>query len=461
MEEFPYFVREPYDLRCALAQFAGLAQYNPDVTTDVFGTIRPQIPAPTIGSHEFGRTTHNLTVAEILSPMMPTVTTGNNAEVYNIETDSILVRARFYNNGNGPENNVTWYAYMLDANPPVISETRSLGRVPLRTMVEDSVKIASPLGIVDEQQVVVVINTAPGVVDADTLDNRDTANMFIYPAYNLQLVSVTVLDTVDTLLHPRHCRMYAMPIKYKIKNVGYKEFPASFQFNLGYDYYCQTPTGASFPNIPGYSSDDVANFSRNLPQGTEEDVVNHAPFWPNLYPTGNNHIDATLKFRGFINFQYDVKPLNDTTNYQNVTTNHTPDPPEVHDTMVDYGSYGNLYATQNESRVIRWYRNPADTIPTTSDAFFYNGNNNYNRSTHWSNTPQYFHDSVYYLNAWSNKNCPSYYVPINVGINPPLYCDVSISEVRSPRASGRVYLENDTVTLRVVNYGSGPSPSNT
>lgn len=456
MEEFPYFVREPYDLRCALAQFAGLAQYNPDVTTDVFGTIRPQIPAPTIGSHEFGRTTHNLTVAEILSPMMPTVTTGNNAEVYNIETDSILVRARFYNNGNGPENNVTWYAYMLDANPPVISETRSLGRVPLRTMVEDSVKIASPLGIVDEQQVVVVINTAPGVVDADTLDNRDTANMFIYPAYNLQLVSVTVLDTVDTLLHPRHCRMYAMPIKYKIKNVGYKEFPASFQFNLGYDYYCQTPTGASFPNIPGYSSDDVANFSRNLPQGTEEDVVNHAPFWPNLYPTGNNHIDATLKFRGFINFQYDVKPLNDTTNYQNVTTNHTPDPPEVHDTMVDYGSYGNLYATQNESRVIRWYRNPADTIPTTSDAFFYNGNNNYNRSTHWSNTPQYFHDSVYYLNAWSNKNCPSYYVPINVGINPPLYCDVSISEVRSPRASGRVYLENDTVTLRVVNYGSGP-----
>ena len=34
--------------------------------------------------------------------------------------------------------------------------------------------------------------------------------------------------------------------------------------------------------------------------------------------------------------------------------------------------------------------------------------------------------------------------------------DVSISEVRSPRGSGRVYLEKDTVTLRIVNYGSQP-----
>lgn len=454
LEERPYFVAPPYNLRLSLAQFAGKAQYNPDVTTDVYDSIRPQIPAPTIGAHEFGRLNHNLTVAEIITPIMPTVTTGNNPEVYNIESDSIPVRVSFYNNGDGPENNVTWHAYLKDANPPVVSATRTLSRFPARTMIVDSVMLPSPLGVVDTQNVIVVINTDPNVVDALPEDNYDTAQFFIYPAYNLQLVSVSVLDTVDTILHPLHCRMYSMPIKYTIKNAGFKDFPATFQFNLGYDYYCSNPSTASFPNFPGFSNEDVTNFTRDLPVGTTEEVINHAAYWPNLYPTGSLS-DITVKFRGFVNYAYDVKPMNDTTNYINVTSNHTPEPPVGHDTMVNYGAYGNLYSTQSENRVIRWYL-PEDTISPVSDAFFYNGNNNYSRSTHWSSTPQFFHDTVFYMNAKSSKNCPSYYSPINVGINPPLYCDVSISQVRSPRASGRVYLENDTVTLRVVNYGAAP-----
>lgn len=454
LEERPYFVAPPYNLRLSLAQFAGKAQYNPDVTTDVYDSIRPQIPAPTIGAHEFGRLTHNLTVAEIITPYMPSVTTGNNPEVLNIESDSIPVHVTFYNNGDGPENNVTWYAYLKDVNPPVVSATRTISRFSARTMILDSVNLPSPLGIVDTQNVIVVINTDSTVVDMNPEDNYDTSQFFIYPAYNLQLVSVSVLDTIDTILHPLHCRMFAMPIKYTIKNAGFKDFPSDFQFNLGYDYYCSNPSTASFPNFPGFSNEDVANFSRALPVGTTEEVVNHAPYWPNLYPTGSLS-DITVKFRGFVNFAYDVKPLNDTTNYMNVTSNHTPESPVGHDTMVHYGSYGNLYSTQSESRVIRWY-NAVDTISPVSEDFFYNGTNNYNRSTHWSSTPQFFHDTTFYMNAKSSKNCPSYYSPINVGILDPLYCDVSISQVRSPRATGRVYLENDTVTLRVVNYGSAP-----
>ena len=131
--------------------------------------------------------------------------------------------------------------------------------------------------------------------------------------------------------------------------------------------------------------------------------------------------------------------------------------------MVDYGTYANLYATQNASRTIRWHND------TLGDGFYYNGNNQYARSTHWESrttdpwNPPYIHDTVFWLSCLSTRNCTSYYSPITVSINPPLLHDVAISEVRSPRSPlrnnyrpGRVYNEVDTVVLRVVNYGSQP-----
>lgn len=446
-EEFPYFINSPRDLRLALAQYAGLAQYNPDVTTDIFDSIRPQIPAPTIGAHEYGRLTHNTTIAQIIDPQMPLTTTGSNVTPLNIETDSIMVRVRFYNNGNGPENNVTWYAYLADVYPEVRSVTRTVngGRFPIRTFIEDSVKLASPLGVVDTQHVVVMLENAPNVVDDDPLDNVDTADFFIFPAFNLQVTAVALDSTVD----PLHCRMYHVPLKYTLRNAGYKDFPGDAQFNLGYDYYCQSPASQSFPNIPGSNSNEIVTLGTALPVATTRDISLSLANQPNLYPTGYIG-DITVKLRGFCNYIYDVKPANDTTNYISITSNHTPEMPVGHDTLVNYGAYGNLWSTQSASRVVRWHRD------TTSGEFFYNGNNNYNRSTHWSATPQYFHDSLYYLSCLSSRNCTSYYSSIAVGINPPLDYDVSISEVVSPRGSGRVYNEKDTVKLRVANYGRYP-----
>ena len=448
-EEVPYFFNQNC-LYLTLAQFAGDAQYNPDVTTDVFGKIRPQIPAPTIGAYEFHRVAHSIAIAEIVEPKMPAITTGANPEVFNIETDSIMVRVRFYNNGDAPERNVTWYAYTSDVFPQPRSETRSIDLLPLRTLLEDSVMLPSPIGIIDTQKVVVVLQMPAGVTDNHPQDNIDTAEAFLYPAYDLQLVSIAL----DSTVNPLHCRMYQVPLRYTIRNVGKKDFPADFQFNLGYDYYAQqsgSQTLPSFPNIPGANSLDVRSFGALLPVGITTEIVNTADslIQPNLYPTGYIG-DITIKLRGFIHHQYDQKPLTDTTNYINITSNHTPEMPIPHDTMVDYGTYANFWATQNANRTIRWHRD------TVSGNFFYNGNNNYGRSTHWSSTPQYFHDSVYYLSCLSTRNCTSYYSQINVGINPPLNYDVSISEVRSPRGSGRVYLEKDTVTLRVANYGSQP-----
>lgn len=444
LEEYPYFAGIT-DLRLTLAQFADKAQYNPDVTDDVFGNIRPQIPAPTIGAHEFTRLTHNITIAAILEPVMPAITTGSNPEVLNIETDSITVRVLLYNNGNAPENNVTWHAYLGDISPLTQSVTNTIPRLPIRTLYEDSVKVPSPLGIVDTQYMVVTCSLPDGVVDNDPEDNIDTAAFFIYPAYDLQLVSVAVDSTVD----PLHCRMFQVPLRYTIRNVGKKDIPATHQIALGYDYYCHQPSTQSFPNFPGSDNSDLVPVGTLFPVSTVLEFVNTPSHQPNLYPTGYIG-DITVRLRGFVHHEYDIKPLTDTTNYISITSNHTPEMPIPHDTMVDYGTYGNLWATQNANRTIRWHRD------TTSGNFFYNGNNNYGRSTHWSNTPQYFHDSLYYLSCLSTRNCTSYYSTINVGINPPIYYDVSISEVRSPRASGRVYLEKDTVTLRVANYGSQP-----
>ena len=447
-QTFPYFVDSIYNLSTLLAQFADRAQYNPDVITDIRGCIRPQIPKPTIGAYEFNciRETHDVAVAEITEPYVPAVTTGNNPTVLNIETDSIMVRVKFFNNGTAVEQNLSWYCYMSDTYPAVQSVTRTINRLASQTFVEDSVLLESPLGIVDTQNIVVVINMAPNVTDQRPEDNIDTAQVFIYPAYDLQVISVAVDSTCD----PAHCRMYSVPLRYTLKNAGKKDFPGDFTFTLGYDYYCHQPSTQSFPNFPGSSSIDVQTFAGTaLPVGTQREVTLTPSCEPNLYPTGTL-LDITARLRGFVTAQYDIKQHNDTTSYINITSKHTPEAPVAHDTMVDYGTYGNLWATQGETRIIRWTRD------TTDGSFFYNGNNNYNRSTHWSSTPQYFHDSLYYLYCLSSSNCTSYYSQINVGINMPLNYDVSISEVRSPRGSGRVYLEKDTVTLRIANYGSQP-----
>ena len=250
-----------------MRQFSDKAQYNPDVITDVRGCIRPQIPKPTIGAYEFNciRETHDIAIAEILEPRVPAITTGANAQVLNIETDSIMVRVKFFNNGTAAENNVTWYCYMADISPEVRSVTRNLGRIAAQNFAEDSVLLPSPLGIVDTQRVVVVLSMGNTSVDARPWDNVDTAEVFIYPAYDLQVISVAV----DSICDPNRCRMFNVPLRYTLKNAGKKDFPGDFTFTLGYDYYCHQPSNQSFPNFPGSSNLDVQTFGGVALPGTD------------------------------------------------------------------------------------------------------------------------------------------------------------------------------------------------
>ena len=459
MEDEPPYESDR-DLRMHLASYAGLAQYNSDVIEDIFDSIRPQIPTPTIGCHEFIRLMHDVAIYRITEPRMPAVTTGNNAEVLNIETDSIMVRVEFYNNGMAPEYNVHWYAELDGTNPQVRSGNRPIS-LPLRRMVEDSVKLFSPLGVVDSQRVIVhlVLN---GSTDANPLDNVDTADFFIYPAYDLQVQSINYTNN-----DPAGCRMYQVPITYTLKNQGKKDFPGDFNFDLGYYAYCHTPQGLAIPNLPATNAETVSfGIGNDLPVGNTREVTLTAPYQPNLFPTGQLQ-DITVRVRGWVTYEHDVKPLNDTSGYINIASYHTPEMPIPHDTVVDYGTYATLYATQNAQRPIRWGRDSSGVYyyPVTNVNNYPNSRSWEARMT-WQYAQPYFHDTTFYLCCFSTHQCTSYYAPIHVSINPPMQYDVAIGEVLSPRGvlgvphdeylEGRVYHEVDTVKLRIVNYGSMP-----
>ncbi len=433
IDEEPYFYDE-YDLRLRIAQFSGLAQYNPDVPVDIFGETRIQ-PNPTIGAFELARAEHNISIARIILPEMP----ANANDVRNIETDSIDVLVEFYNNGSAYETDCSWFCQLLGT--AVVSPRRLLD-LPVRTAVLDSVRIPSPLGIQDTQIVKVFLSMPNGVVDTNMDDNELSKSFFIHPAFDLAATVATITNNT-----PAGCRLHDVPVTITLRNAGKKDFPGNASIDIGVEYYVSNPANISLPNMPGLIT-EMITLGSDLPVGTTRDVTFSPANYANLYPVGYNG-DITVRLRGFYNYDHDIKYANDTTPWINVQSNHTPPAPEGVDTTIPYGVYTQVHATQVQSRVIRWHRD-------SNDVFFFNGNNNYSRSTCWSTTPQYFSDSTYYLSCLSTKNCTSYYSPVTVHVLPPVQTDVSIQEVLSPRASGRVYNAVDTVTLALINYGVQP-----
>ena len=104
-----------------------------------------------------------------------------------------------------------------------------------------------------------------------------------------------------------------------------------------------------------------------------------------------------------------------------------------------------MRAYQDNNRPVRWYRDSTDNP-------FYHPSQ-YNASCKWSNTPQYFHDSTYYLNCISTKNCASHFSEVHVQVAPHKAHDMAFEAVYAP-LGGRVYMEDDTVRIRIANYGT-------
>lgn len=427
--EEPYFVAND-NLHLRMTNFAAKAQYNTEVVDDIDGNIRPQIPGPTIGAHEAFRENHDMAVVYISKPELPVSLSNPN----NVETDSVLVVAAFNNNGLSNETNVMWYAYIEGYETTARSVSRNLGTFVPAQMKVDSVMVPSYLGIIDTQRIHVVVM----VNNDQNLENNEMSKPFyLAPAFNLAAMEVTATSPYT----PAGCRMQQNEIRIRVKNSGSKDFPAGTAFTIGYHTEVTNPTTVTIPTLPDVVEQTVV-LDNILPQ--QSDVWFTFDSLANLYPTGT-YTNIKVRVRGWVSYQYDITKANDSINLSNINSYPTPAAPVGHDTTFAYGTWGEVTAEQENNRPIRWYRD--------STAAPYYSPSQYNASKKWSNTPQYFHDSTYYLNALSDKQCPSYYSQVHVSVMPRKTRDMAVEHMLAP-LGGRVYMENDTVRVQIANYGT-------
>lgn len=434
LAEEVYFVSDT-NLHLTMTNLSAKAQYNPDVIDDIDGTLRPQLPPPTIGAHEVSLTAHNMTLVRVISPVMP----ANTSRPINIEGDSILVKALFYNNGSSTETSAYWYAYLEGYEAQTRSASRSLGTLLPTQSKTDSLWIFAPYGVVDTQSVKIVL-VAP--VDDDPDDNAASAPLYLASAFNLKSVSIETSKV--------GCDMRQTDVLLTVSNVGAKDIPTGFSMEVGYSAQAYFPTyDPSNPSayqqavstMPGTIRENVT-FTTPLQRGQSQTFTFSSP--ANFFPT-DTAINLQIMLRGWCHLSYDIINDNDSVWSSVINSYYSPRPAVGHDTTLPYATWGELTASQPDYRPIQWYR---DTIGEP----FYNVSN-YFSSSRWSNTPIYFTDSTYYLRSVSDLGCLSSFSEIHVHVAPQQSNDVGISTVLAPMGH-RVYSENDTVRVRITNYGT-------
>ena len=442
----PYFISNT-DLHLSIGSFCERAQYNTETPLDIDQQIRPQIPNPTIGADEFFRKNHNIAVMEILKPGIKTYSTQVTGFTDNVESDTLWVVVKLTNDGTSTESNLNWWAEIKDVSPLLRSSNRIIDELLPQEDVTDSAYIVMPIGVIDTQTVVVKFPLAN-----DSVPENNTAEkvFFLDPAYNFMAEQVRIYDSIG-------CRLHNTPVGVKLKNVGRKAFPAGWQIPVGFQAILQT-TGVTIPTLP-------VTFTENIPLPVDvepnESVILDFNQTANLYPTGNDK-DIVVRIRAWSQQQYDQKPLNDTTSYLNVNSYYIPRAPIGTDLHIPYATWDTIFATQTDyppagatpiHRIIRWHRDSLDAPYFTA--------NNYPRSCWWE-TPQYFHDSTYFLstvkthnNTFGQVTCTSYYSPVHVYLNPRVPVDMAVLNVVEPVGT-RVYMTNDSVKVSLINYGSQP-----
>lgn len=432
------------DLHLTLGTFCERAQYNTMVPLDIDGYIRPQIPSPCMGAHEFLRKSHNIAIVDIRKPKIKEYPTQSRGFTDNVESDTLVVLVEFMNDGTSTESNLQWWAEVknttLSSSHRVISELLPQGRAV------DSNYIVMPIGIIDTQIVVVHFPMANDSLPANNIMEQV---FFLDPAYNFMAEKVMILDT--------GCRLQSTPVGIKLKNVGRKAFPQGWQVPVGFQAVLQT-ANVTVSTLPVQWTETLT-----LPSAcdTNESVTLNFATPANLYPTGIDK-DIVVRARAWVSHQYDQKPMNDTTNFVNHNSYYTPNMPVGTDLHIPYATWDTIFASQTDlppganpiHRPIRWH---IDSIGTAADEPFY-APNNYAASCWWE-TPQYFRDTVYYLSCISAHagnaalTCTSYYNPVHVYINPRVPVDMAVLDVVEP-VGNRVYMNRDSVKISLINYGT-------
>ncbi len=438
VEYEPVFFSED-DLHLVMTNVSDKAQYNPDVPDDIDGEIRHQLnPGPTIGADEIPIELHDMAVTLITEPVMPSNFNFNppNNMPPHIEGDPVRVIAKFYNNGYSPEDNVQWYAYIEGYETETRTPNKNLGSFNPGESKFDTIMMTTVLGITENNIVHVVV-----VLPADTVffNNERTSRFYLAPAFNLAAKQMST--------NHAGCNMENTEVRIKIKNEGFKDFPADTPFKIGFHPEITQPSNITVSTMPD-TVEEYVTLENPLLMG--QSTVVSFPTLANFYPT-DNAVDMKFRLMGWVHYDLDITQSNDSTSKTGsgespiIDSYFTPAAPVGYDTIFPYGTWGEVRASQENSRPIRWYRD------TTATSFYHPSQ--YSTSCKWSNTPQYFSDSIYYLNCFSTKNCPSYFSSVHVEVMPRFQNDMAVEEILAP-VGGRVYMENDTVRVRIANYGT-------
>lgn len=433
--DMPYFVSDT-NLHLSFAQFNNKAQYNTLVPNDIDLEIRPQIPAPCIGADEPQQPLHDVTVMEIIEPGL----SFDRVPTDNIESLPLRVVVIIYNNGSSVESGLTWDAQVVGTSPLCKSVLKPITEIQSGERYYDTVIINMPIGVIDTQVVKAEVYFP---YDMSPDNNKKYKRFFLDPAYNIKADSVFFDDMTSGV---KGCRLHYMPVSVKITNVGRLDIPTSWPIQFGFDARVVTG-GVTVPQFP-VSQTEPVTLSEALPRlaSTVINLNNRA----NVYPTGADK-DLAIKIRAFVTHQHDQKPLNDTTPYRNFVSKYTPHAPVGINLNIPYGTWDTIFASQTDHPVggadvhlpINWYR---DSTASPFRTF-----TSYVPSTWWE-TPQYYFDSVYYLSCISATGCTSYYRPVNVHLNSRVNKDAAAQWVEEPYS--QVYMDDDTVKVRVFNYGT-------
>ncbi|KWW42441.1 MAG: CARDB domain-containing protein [bacterium F083] len=418
----PYYVSD-VDLHLTTSNCSNHGLYNADIPDDIDGSIRHQLPRPTLGAHEYTMLAHDISIAEILHPTLSDAT---------VEGDTLMVVATFYNNGASTETNVTWYAEVSGV-AGLRSNTETIHSISSQGVVTDTTYIVLSLGLIDTQTVVVRLDLA-GDLNLD--NNEATSRFFLQPAYNLSATAVSVSAGSPVA----GCNLQNATVSVSLKNIGRKAITTSMPLTIGYQVVLNT-ANVTVSTLPIWHEETV-NLSNLLAVGATQIVSFATP--ANLYPTGLD-TNISVKIRAWVHYEYDLVPAGDTTNYITKQSYYTPAAPVGVDLHIPYATTDTLWASQAQQLPIRWYRD------STASPFY--SPTTYSASTHWNNAPQYFNDTLYYLNCLSDKRCPSPFSPIHVYLNARVAADVSAISILTP-ATGRVYVDRDTVTVRITNYSN-------
>lgn len=453
IEEEPVFVGSD-DLHMASGQFSALAEYLALVPEDVDGNIRPQIPTPTIGAHEYAREQHDMVILQVIEPMMKM---GSNDHP-TIEGKRMRVIVKIFNNGLNNESGATWKA-TLNGYPSITTGTRPIvgasgTYLAPREYFYDTAYMQAQLGIVDTQFVNVHL-TCNGDVD---LSNNDT-NVMIYldPAYDLAMMNVTAQSGCAPLNTNSQ-------ITVTVKNVGLDTIPSSMPLEFGFTVF-DNNNRANFSTFSNHVT-EIDTLPSFLPPNSQVTLTltNRA----NFYPTGKDTNMMQIRIKAWVHCQYDLYPNNigtqvhrDTNTTGNLNSYYTPQAPVGIDNHIPYATWDTVWAsqinaeagTEPANKPIEWYRD------SNNLASRFNNKSNYTLSKQWNDGPQYFADSTYYLRYITSKGCVSPFSQVHVFVNPLVPKDAAVQQVVNPRPSGTVFAEDDTVKVRIINYGSQPITS--